>query len=44
MARARVNIALMKRFMVFLSEAEQVDVLRKKPAPGIEVSPNYENH
>ena len=42
--KARVNIAVMKRFMGFLSEAEEVDVLRNEPAYRIDVSPQFENN
>jgi hypothetical protein len=34
----------MKRFMAFLSEAEEVDVLRNEPVCRINVSPNFENN
>jgi hypothetical protein len=34
----------MKRFMGFLSEAEEVDVLRNEPAYRIDVSPQFENN
>jgi hypothetical protein len=42
--RARVNIAVMMRFMGFLSEAEEVNVLRNEPAYRIDVSPHFENN
>lgn len=41
--KARGNIAVMKRFMGFLSEAEEVEVLRNEPACRSSVSPNFEN-
>jgi hypothetical protein len=42
--KAKVNIAVMKRFMGFLSEAAEGEVLKNEPAYRISESPNFENN